>query len=50
MNKLLISLEPILMKKLFVVRHTIDALLGELERSKEDSINNARARHGDAET
>jgi len=33
-------------KKLLVVRHAVDALLGELECSKENRVDYAGARHG----
>jgi hypothetical protein len=38
------------MKKLVVVRHTVDAFLSEFECGKENGIDNAGARHGDSET
>lgn len=46
------SIDTLIMsaQKLFVDIHTIYALLGKLERGKENGVDNARPRHGDTQT
>jgi hypothetical protein len=45
----LLLLHSIRGKQLLIYRHLVDALLGKLKRGKENSIYDARARHGNAE-